>query len=98
MKTYLLPQEVIVQNMLQRQTYEEHTDVSRITLLNEQLIRLQATILKIDMSSFNLLFSFAAQRWIRTSEIEPTLRAKLAFTSGTCISHRLVKLMKECVA
>lgn len=96
MKTYLLPQEVIVQNMLQRQTYEEHTDVSRITLLNEQLIRLQATILKIDM--FNLLSSFAAQRWIRTSEIEPTLRAKLAFTSGTCISHRLVKLMKECVA
>lgn len=29
-----------------------------------------------------LLFFFSAERWIRTSEIEPALRAKLAFTSG----------------
>ena len=62
MKTYLLPREVIVQNMLQRQTYEEHTDVSRISILNEQLICLEATILKIDMSSFNLLYFFRSAK------------------------------------
>jgi len=34
---------------------------------------------------------FAAGRVIRTSEIEPTLRAKLAFTSGTGILDLLLR-------
>lgn len=37
---------------------------------------------------------FPAERVIRTSEIEPTLRAKLAFTSGT---RRFDLFIKEVV-
>ena len=36
----------------------------------------------IVVNGFFRIALFAAERVIRTSEIEPTLRAKLAFTSG----------------